>query len=507
MAVTGRRATSEAAIPSATTAGPELGASGRSGGAPDPAPASAGRAERARRLIGPKFWLFVSDAAFLLVAMVLAHTLDGRVATARATTESGNGAAIVVGFVAVLVGLAQQRAYKARYLSLRRDEFARVIRGVAIGLVSTIVIGFVFDFAVPSWMLWILGTGSVLICLNREFARRIFAKLRLGGHMVRRAVVVGANTEADELSVMLMSSRELGYDVVGLIDTTHGDGESMPWRTVLASVERMVQQTEAGNVIIAASATNLDTAGYLTRRLTDAGIHVEMCMPLPDIDVTRLQLRPLGRFPVFYVEPVDRSGWRPWAKRAFDVVAAAVALLLVSPILAVAALAIKVTSPGPVIFRQKRVGRDGDLFNVLKLRTMVVDAEDQLESLKDLNEASGPVFKIKKDPRITRVGKGLRKFSIDEFPQLWNVLRGEMSLVGPRPALPAEMETWTADLHERLRVRPGITGMWQVNGRTDTTGSDYVRLDLYYVDNWSLLIDLIIMVKTVPAVLSGRGAY
>ncbi len=505
--MTGRRAPTEQIPPVVT---PALGVAD----AVEQAAADIDATRGARSLFGggsnfpsAKFWLVASDAIFLVLAMGLARMLDGRLSDARPITESGNRLAITVCFLAVLAALAQQHTYKARYLALRRDEFARVIKGVALGVVGTIVIGYLFDFQVPTWLLWLLATGSVLICLNREFARRIFARLRNGGHMVRRAIVVGTNTEADELSVMLMSSKELGYDVVGLIDTATEDGQPMPWRTVLTSVERMAEQTNAGNIIIAASATNLDTAGYLTRKLTDAGIHVEMCMPLPDIDVTRLQLRPLGRFPVFYVEPVDRSGWRPMAKRVFDVVAAAMALLLVSPILAVAALAIKVTSPGPVVFRQKRVGRDGALFNVLKLRTMVVDAEARLDSLRELNEASGPVFKIRNDPRITRVGRILRKFSIDEFPQLWNVLRGEMSLVGPRPALPAEMETWTSDLHERLRVRPGITGMWQVNGRTDTSGSDYVRLDLYYVDNWSLLIDLIVMAKTVPAVISGRGAY
>lgn len=505
--MTGRRAPTEQ-IRSAASPAPSVVDEGDPDAiALDPARLAHGVVAGRRTFPWAKFWLFASDALFLVLALALARVFAGRLGDARSLTESGNRVAIVVCFLAVLVALAQQRTYKARYLALRRDEFARVIRGIALGVVGTVVLGWVFNFQVPTWLLWLLGTGSVLICLNREFARRIFARLRNGGHMVRRAIVVGTNTEADELSVMLMSSKELGYDVVGLIDTATDDGQPMPWRTVLTSVERMVEQTNAGNIIIAASATNMDTAGYLTRKLTDAGIHVEMCMPLPDIDVTRLQLRPLGRFPVFYVEPVDRSGWRPAAKRAFDVIGAAMALLLISPVLAVAALAIKITSPGPIVFRQKRVGRDGELFNVLKLRTMVVDAEAKLESLRELNEASGPVFKIRNDPRITPVGRILRKFSIDEFPQLWNVLRGEMSLVGPRPALPAEMETWTADLHERLRVRPGITGMWQVNGRTDTSGSDYVRLDLYYVDNWSLLIDLIVMAKTVPAVISGRGAY
>jgi lipopolysaccharide/colanic/teichoic acid biosynthesis glycosyltransferase len=191
----------------------------------------------------------------------------------------------------------------------------------------------------------------------------------------------------------------------------------------------------------------------------------------------------------------------------FDFVVATVVLLFLSPVIAVAAFTVKCTSPGPVIFRQKRVGRMGEPFDVLKLRTMVADAEQRLDEVRDLNEASGPIFKVRNDPRITRVGKVLRKCSLDELPQLWNVIRGEMSLVGPRPALPSEMALWTADLQERLRVRPGITGMWQVSGRTDTTGGDYVRLDLYYVDNWSLVIDMIILLKTVPAVISGRGAY
>ncbi len=459
------------------------------------------------RFPAAKLWLFASDALFVVLAMVLARVLGEEFAGSASATERGDTSMVLVCFVAILVALAQQRAYRARYLSLRRDEWARVIRAVVLGVVATIVVGFFVGATVPEWIPWTLATGTVLLCFEREIARRIFTHLRGDGRLVRRAVVVGANTEADELSMMLMGSRELGYDVVGLVDTAFPTGEELSWRTVLNSVERMVADTSAATVILAASATNLDTASHLTRRLTDQGLHVEMCMPLPDIDVTRLQLRPLGRFPVFYVEPVDRSGWRPAAKRVFDVLVASLALLVMSPVLGLAALAIKLNSPGPVIFRQKRVGKDGELFNVLKLRTMVADAESQLEELRELNEADGPLFKIRDDPRITKVGRVLRKFSIDEFPQLWNVLRGEMSIVGPRPALPAEMSLWTTDLHERLRVRPGITGMWQVNGRTDSAAKDYVRLDLYYVDNWSLLMDLIIVAKTIPAVLSGRGAY
>ena len=194
------------------------------------------------------------------------------------------------------------------------------------------------------------------------------------------------------------------------------------------------------------------------------------------------------------------------AKRSFDVAGAGLGLALVSPILLAAAIAIRLDSKGPVLFRQVRVGRNSEPFGVLKLRTMVVDAEDHLAELTDQNEADGPLFKMANDPRITRVGKVLRKTSIDELPQFWNVLQGQMSLVGPRPALPHETEEWDALLTQRLRVKPGITGMWQVSGRSDTSFEDYTRLDLYYVDNWSLATDLAILAKTVPVVLLRQGA-
>jgi len=175
-------------------------------------------------------------------------------------------------------------------------------------------------------------------------------------------------------------------------------------------------------------------------------------------------------------------------------------------VLLVAAIAIKLDSRGPVLFKQSRVGRDSEPFAILKLRSMVQDAEAQLIDLAHANEADGPLFKIKDDPRITRVGRLIRRTSIDEIPQLWNVLKGEMSLVGPRPALRHETEAWDPLLTQRLRVKPGLTGMWQVNGRSESSFEDYTRLDLYYVDNWSLLTDIAILAKTVPVVMTSRGA-
>ena len=183
--------------------------------------------------------------------------------------------------------------------------------------------------------------------------------------------------------------------------------------------------------------------------------------------------------------------------RLMDVIGAALLLTALTPIWALAAIAVQCSSRGPIIFRQDRVGKDAEPFDVLKFRTMVVNAEELVDDLMEANEGAGPLFKMKDDPRVTKIGAFLRKTSIDELPQLWNVVRGEMSLVGPRPALASEMIEWDTDLYGRLRVKPGITGMWQVSGRSETSFEEYTRLDLYYVDNWSLVVDLAILAKTV----------
>jgi len=195
-----------------------------------------------------------------------------------------------------------------------------------------------------------------------------------------------------------------------------------------------------------------------------------------------------------------------WFKRVMDVASATAMLLLLSPVLAIAAIAIKLDSPGPVLFRQKRCGLNGRIFDVLKLRSMYIDAEKRQAELVELNEMDGPVFKIRNDPRITRVGRWLRRLSIDELPQLWNVLRGEMSLVGPRPPIPGEVDQYDVRQRRRLSMRPGLTCLWQVGGRNTIGFTEWVQLDLEYIDRWSLLLDLAILMRTLPAVVRGTGA-
>jgi exopolysaccharide biosynthesis polyprenyl glycosylphosphotransferase len=405
---------------------------------------------------------------------------------------------------------SNQRLYNTRFIGRRIDEFRRVVNASIGGTVAVALTANLAGILPSRGGLLLLGvTAIVVITLEREIARRVFLRLRSGGRMVRYVVVAGANPEGRDIAAMLQAEPWLGYQVIGFVDDNATAAEPVPGVPLLggtAEVTGILHEYPNASVIVASSAVESAVTNRLARDLLEQGVHVELSSTLRDISSQRLTVRPLGRFPIVYVEPVTRGGWRAFAKRTFDVVGATVGLVLLSPILLAVAVAVKLDSRGPVLFRQVRVGRDSEPFEVLKVRTMVVDAEDRLAELLDLNEADGPLFKMADDPRITRVGRLLRATSIDELPQLWNVLRGDMSLVGPRPALPHETEEWDALLTQRLRVKPGITGMWQVNGRSDTSFEDYTRLDLYYVDNWSLATDLAILAKTVPVVLLRQGA-
>ncbi|MCU1497099.1 MAG: putative UDP-galactose phosphate transferase (WeeH) (Modular protein) [Acidimicrobiales bacterium] len=405
---------------------------------------------------------------------------------------------------------ANQRLYNTRFIGRRIDEFRRIVNASVLGTLSVSLTANLAGVLMRRSSLVILAVVACLvITAEREVARRTFQRLRQGGRMVRYVVIAGANPEGRDIAAMLKAEPWLGYEVIGFVDDGVPAREPVPGVPLLGGlgdIQGVLQEYPNASVIVATSGVESAVTNRLARDLLDQGVHVELSSTLRDISSQRLTVRPLGRFPIVYVEPVTRGGWRAVAKRTFDVGVALAAMVLTAPIALAAAIAIKIGSPGPVLFSQVRVGRDSEPFPVLKFRTMVVGAEAQLADLMALNEADGPLFKMAHDPRITRVGRFLRKTSIDELPQLWNVIRGDMSLVGPRPALPHETEDWDALLAQRLRVKPGITGMWQVSGRSDTSFEDYTRLDLYYVDNWSLATDLAILAKTVPVVLLRTGA-
>lgn len=412
------------------------------------------------------------------------------------------GACILL--VALGLFMARAKLYVARFITRRSDEVRRILGAVSLAVSCVAVVGFLADLKIGR--LW-LGLSALFVVtaliIERDIVRRRFETMRESGQRRRRVLMIGDNEESRLLSRMFSEEPKLGYDIVGTVDPSKVQNPNELTTQVLATA----RNADALGVVVAASGISTGASNRLIRDLVDAGIHVELSSTLADIDPGRLTVRPLGRFPVVYVEPVQRNGWRAFAKRSFDFVMAAGAIVAFSPLLAVIALWVRRGSEGPIVFRQSRVGQDGVPFDVLKFRTMVVDAEEILKELGEENEGSGPLFKMKDDPRVTKAGAFLRKTSLDELPQFFNVVKGEMSLVGPRPALASEMVAWDQDLYGRLRVKPGITGMWQVSGRSGTTFEEYTRLDLYYVDNWSLVVDLSILARTIPAVLKSEGAY
>ncbi len=458
----------------------------------------------------PKVLLMAADVLAIVTFTTLAAVLVSRwdLGALHAAKQLWWTSVIVV--PAWLAIFSNQRLYNTRFIGRRIDEFRRVVNASLLGTLTVAVAANVVGILPSRGGLVVLCVSAVVIVtIEREIARRVFLRLRSGGQMTRSVVIAGANPEGRDIAAMLQAEPWLGYEVVGFVDDSAPAREPVPGVPLLGGVAELpgiLHEYPSASVIVAASAVESAVTNRLARDLLDQGVHVELSSTLRDISSQRLTVRPLGRFPIVYVEPVTRGGWRSWAKRIFDIIGAGGLLILTAPIQLVAAIAVKLDSPGPVLFRQVRVGRDSEPFSVLKIRTMVVDAEARLAELQELNEADGPLFKMAEDPRITRVGRFLRVTSLDELPQLWNVLRGDMSLVGPRPALPHETEEWDALLTQRLRVKPGITGMWQVSGRSDTSFEDYTRLDLYYVDNWSLATDLAILAKTVPVVLFRKGA-
>jgi exopolysaccharide biosynthesis polyprenyl glycosylphosphotransferase len=461
-----------------------------------------------RRRAMPKFASALADALAITFAMGIAYRLSETSTIVPQNAEPRYLLLAIASLPGWLAVFAKYGLYSSRRITSRTQEYRQVFHAVGVAVVTMTLIAYALKIDVARrWLVLTFVFALALVALDRELTRRVFQHIRKGGRMMRPIVIVGANAEGQAIAEMLEKQPWLGYRVLGFVDDLRATDST---RTVFGPTSKtkdIVLDLHATGVVVATTAIDADTCNDLARELVEAGVHVELSSTLRDVASQRLLVRPLGRYPVVCLEPVRRAGWRGAAKRAWDVALASLGLVVAAPLMALVALLIKLDSHGPVLFRQRRIGKDGELFTIYKFRTMSNDAELRLAELEAENEADGPLFKIRNDPRTTRIGKVLRRFSIDEIPQLWNVIRGEMSMVGPRPALPSEAAKWAPRLRQRLMVKPGLTGMWQVNGRSNTTFEQYERLDLYYVDNWSLITDLMIIVRTIPTLLRRKGAY
>lgn len=431
----------------------------------------------------------------------------------------------VLGLVIWPAAIALCRGYRRNRIGIGFDEPGAVMRA---GMVVVVAVALPAGLmAVPTGsldptgalklyaLLKLVATGTpfavLLSLLVRFLARRVLHFVQRRGRSLRHVLVVGSFGAAQQLSERIQREPDAGMKVIGLcLPSAELPRPVVDGIPVLGSL-RQVSEVARGMGCDAVAVTSDDATRYnylreLAWSLEGAGVELLVDPGLVEVAGPRMHIRPLLGFPLLHVEEPHFTGWRRAIKRVSDLVLASLGLLIISPLMLVIAAVVKLQDGGPVIFRQARIGRDGRPFTMLKFRSMVVDAEVRKLELMQHNEGKGGLFKLSDDPRVTRFGRFLRSFSLDELPQLFNVLAGSMSLVGPRPHLASELAQMPSEASRRSLVTPGLTGLWQVSGRSDLEGIDAIRLDLRYVENWSLTLDLQILWKTISAVLAKRGA-
>jgi exopolysaccharide biosynthesis polyprenyl glycosylphosphotransferase len=410
--------------------------------------------------------------------------------------------------------LALTHAYERRMLFVGVDEYQRVLRAAGRLTVGAALVSYVAHAGIArGYLLIVLALTVVMSVLGRAVLRRLLYQARRRGRCLHRVMVLGHAPAVAAMTSQLHRRYHHGLHVVGAClpagQVAGAVGTlDVPVYGPLSAAASSAAAARADTVMVL-SCPELD--GPMLRRLAweleRDDIDLMVSSALVDTAGDRITVRPVDGLPMMHIEHARLSGGRRLIKSLFDLSLAAVLTVLLAPLFLVVAVVIKVDAGGPVFFRQVRVGRGGELFRIIKFRTMHVDAERRVEAMRADNEQTGVLFKIRKDPRVTRAGRVLRRCSIDELPQLFNVLLGHMSLVGPRPPLPGEVERYPEDMRRRLVVKPGMTGLWQVSGRSDLSWEESIRLDLRYVENWSLTVDLVILLRTAAAVMRGAGAY
>ncbi|HRW17363.1 MAG TPA: sugar transferase [Dermatophilaceae bacterium] len=406
-----------------------------------------------------------------------------------------------------IVVLHVHGAYQPRDLGVGATEYRRVITGTLIAAGAVGILCYLFHLPLSRGFFVITFlTGLPMLLVARLGLRRAIHHARRRGRFLQRTLVVGTSAHVAEVCSVLRRESWLGYRVVGAVLPAGADTRDVFGVPVVASCDQVLQAVddESADLVIFTGGSQVDVR-RLAWELEDHRAQLIVVPSLSDVSAGRVHMRPVGGLPLVHVERPQAQRAGTWRKRTFDVVGALALLVLLSPLLAVVAVAVWAHDRGPVLFRQERIGKGGRGFDCFKFRSMVVDAEAMLPTLA--SDSDGVLFKMTVDPRVTPVGRVIRRWSLDELPQLVNVLRGDMSLIGPRPPLRREVAQYAPEHRRRLRVRPGLSGLWQVSGRSDLSWEDAVRLDLYYVDNWSMVQDLIILAKTVRVVISGAGAY
>jgi len=461
----------------------------------------------------------VVDLALMLLAFLLAYLLRYQLQWFRQVDPAYYTtfipyiplAALQGGMI--LLSFALSGVYRFRRGASLVDEIYGVINGAFTGFVVTVFFIFFWRPLVYSRLFFLYATLLIILFLiaARVLRRGLLRMLRARGLGVDRVLIVGSGEVGLTVMRNLMAQPELGFQVIGFVDDDPERGSTNIGRFEAlgntANLPALLRSHQVDEVVITLPWQQRRQILAITNQVARAHVRPRVVPDLFQMSLSMVEMQNVAGIPMLTPNESQLSPWERFFKRGVDVLGSALGLLLFSPLLAIIAVAIRLDSPGPVIFSQPRVGRNGKLFAVYKFRTMVKDADQIKDQLRHLNEAQGPMFKIREDPRITRVGRFLRRTSLDELPQFWNTLLGDMSLVGPRPALPEEVADY-ADWHrQRLATAPGITGLWQVSGRSDLSFEEMVLLDIYYIENWSPLLDLSILLRTIPQLFAGSGAY
>ena len=466
------------------------------------------------------WWVIVSDIVLINVSMVLAYWVRYRLQWFRDVSYHHPLSAYVpfsLLFTALmLLTLWIDRVYRQWQRRSWVDHVYHITNAAARSVVVLFAVTFFLDIFRPlqySRALF-LEAGIiviVLLSLARLAQNAVVAWLRARGIGIARVIIVGAGEVGRTVMRTVVARPELGYQIVGFVDDNPQKGQTDIGRFKalgpVHNLPRLIEEEEVDEVIITLPWMYHRKIMGIVQECARRQVNARIVPDLFQMSLSQVDVDDLGGVPVIGVREVGFGQGALLVKRGMDVVGAVVGLMLGAPILGLIALAIRLDSPGPVIFRQTRVGKNGKTFEILKFRSMREGAEEEQSQLLDMNEANGLFFKIRDDPRLTRVGRFLRRHSLDELPQLWNVLRGEMSLVGPRPNTPDEVRRYTEWHKKRLEALPGMTGLWQVSGRSLISFDEMVLLDIYYIENWSPWLDLKILARTIPQVLFGEGAY
>jgi exopolysaccharide biosynthesis polyprenyl glycosylphosphotransferase len=445
------------------------------------------------------------DAALFALALWLAHVLrrnlHWQIFENRPLEDFRDFAWLyVIIFPGVPLILEIQGFYQRQLLARRRDTAWVLFKGCSFVTIGVILVMFLFKMNLARLVIVFFGMISfILVYLSEELLRWGYKSKFAKSRMHRRVVLVGTEEDTSRMRADLETKRDEEIEFVGDLDLN---------KSSIADLVTMMHERSPNSVILNGKHTYFGQIEKAIQACELEGVEAWLVAHFFQTQISRTSLDDFYGRPVIVFRSAPEASWQGVAKQLLDFLGATALILLLTPVFIIASLAIKLTSRGPVLFRQQRCGLNGQPFTMLKFRSMVTDAEQRRHELERLNEMDGPVFKVTNDPRVTGVGRWLRKFSIDEFPQLFNVLRGEMSLVGPRPLPVDEVKRFDDPAHRRrLSVKPGLTCLWQVSGRNNVTNfRDWVRLDLEYIDNWSLWLDFKILWRTIPVVLVGTGA-